>query len=198
MWKDYFSFNKGQRNGIIVLLSLIVIMITWLVISNHLSPIAGNLNLSDFKTQTGVTQGNSIEPTTTSASLIELNSAGFSLLESNPKTALYADAIVKYRDKLGGFVNKEQLLEVPDMDSLRYKDICNYISIDSTKIHKLLLNKATMKEFAKHPYIGYYMAQAIFNYREEHGNYKTLNDLLKNAAIDNITFSKLAPYLSIN
>jgi|SRR6185312_258121 len=199
MWKDYFSFNKRQRNGIIVLLFIIVAMIGWLVISNHLLPSPGNSDFSAFKSQLSKIPGDSsttIAAKTSSA--IELNGADFSELGNNPELEKFAKAIVSYRNKLGGFVNKKQLLEVHDIDSLNYKMVCNYVSVDSTKIRKLSLNKATIKELAKHPYIGYYLSQAIVNYREEHGNYKAVTDLLKNAAIDNITFNKLAPYLSVN
>ena len=176
-----------------MLLSLIVIMIVWLIVSNHLPPERGNAKLS---TEIHNTKAPSV--TNTIVQKIEINNATFSLLESDSVIAPYTKAILNYREKLGGFLSKRQLLEIKDLDTSTYTSICNYISIDSSKIHVLGLNTSTIKELSKHPYLGYYLAQAIVNYREQHGAYKTIRDLLKNAAIDNATYARIAPYLSVN
>src|SRR5690242_5312787 len=102
MWKDYFSFNKRQRNGIIVLLSVIVVMIGWLIISNHLPPERGNVKFTVLKS---VKTSSTISAT---SQIIELNTATFSSLESNSTIAPYTKAILNYREKLGGFTKKQQ------------------------------------------------------------------------------------------
>jgi len=196
MWKDYFSFNKRQRNGILVLLFLIGAMLTWLFVSDHLSPSHGNIDFSKFKAD--LKNDNSDVRGSRSPVNIELNSANFKLLESNEKLAPYAHEIMDYREKLGGFVAKEQLRELHKMDTAAYNSICSYITIDTTQVHKLKLNSTTIKELGRHPYIGYYLAQAIVNYRIQHGDYKKLRDLLKNVAVDEATFFKISPYLSVN
>jgi competence ComEA-like helix-hairpin-helix protein len=196
MWKDYFSFNKRQRNGIVVLLCIIVLMISWLFISEHLPPEKGTIVPQAFKPE----HADSVRPgkALSQLNLIELNSANLLAIESNETMRSHAKAIIAYREKLGGFTDKRQLLEAYQFDSAEYRIISSAVNVDSTKIRKLSLNTASIKQLAKHPYIGYFTAQAIVNYREQHGEYKQLKDLLKNAAIDNITFNKLAPYLSLN
>ena len=199
MWKDYFSFNKRQRNGILVLLSLIVIMLAWLAISNHISPAMGNVDVTGLKAEVTKVHTDTISnhaDKTPLISSIELNKAEEGDLDANPQLAAYSKAIIAYRSKLGGFTNKEQLWEIHDMDTAHYKAICKCISIDSTQVHKLALNKSTVKQLAKHPYIGHYLAEAIVNYRKQHGKYKRVADLLKNAAIDKSSYRKIQPYLS--
>lgn len=167
-------------------------MIGWLVISNHLPPEQGNAKLAAFNAAKVPSATNTV------TQKIELNGATFSVLEGNSTIAPYTKAILNYREKLGGFINKKQLLEIKDMDTSAYTSICNCTSVDSTKIHILGLNTSTVKELTKHPYVGHFMAEAIVNYREQHGVYKTVRDLLKNAAVDKVTYARIAPYLNTN
>ena len=146
MWKDYFSFNKRQRNGIIVLLSLIVIMIGWLIISNHLAPSNGNIDFSQFKTL--VANANNTK---------DQSSASTTAPDSNITND-----------------NNQRLAS------------------------KISLNKCSIKELSHVANIGYYLAEAIVNYREQHGPYKKMEDLRKNKAIDDSTYAKISPYLKVN
>lgn len=102
---------------------------------------------------------------------IDLNTADTALLQQlygiGPS---FAGRIVEYRDKLGGFVTKEQLLEVYAMDSARYEGFKNRITVDSSfSPNKLRINYDSFKTLFRHPYLNYEEVKKIVNYREHKG-----------------------------
>ncbi len=106
-----------------------------------------------------------------------------------------AKRIVKYRDRLGGFISLEQLKEVWGMDSALYERLLKQVYTDAT-IHKLNINYADVSDLAKHPYIGYSMAKLIVNYRLQHGKYYELKDLYNIHVMNEKIFIKIEPYIS--
>jgi len=54
-----------------------------------------------------------------------------------------------------------------------------YININPYIIKKININKANIKELARHPYIGYNLSISIYNYRQNHGNYNSIEELKK-------------------
>jgi DNA uptake protein ComE-like DNA-binding protein len=81
----------------------------------------------------------------------------------------FARNIVAYREKLGGFIDKQQLLEVYGLDSSRFEIIMPYINIDSVSIRKIRINYDDFKTILSHPYIEYEDVKKIVNYRETKG-----------------------------
>ncbi|TZF82293.1 helix-hairpin-helix domain-containing protein [Pedobacter sp. BS3] len=127
---------------------------------------------------------------------VELNSAdSLSLLEVRGIGASFARRIIKYRDRLGGFHSKEQLMEVWGMDSLRYQQIENQVSINATLIKPLPVNTATLDDLKRFPYLTYKQMNAIIQYRKQHGNYHSVDDLRKIVLLDEATLNKIRPYL---
>jgi competence ComEA-like helix-hairpin-helix protein len=129
---------------------------------------------------------------------IELNETDSIELQNIPgigqKTA---SGIINYREKLGGYISLNQLREVYVIDSSRYIQINPYLSVNSGLIKKININKATIKELIKHPYIDYYLAKSIVNYREKHGNYTNVKDIKKAVQLYDELYQKIAPYLSV-
>lgn len=110
----------------------------------------------------------------------------------------FARRIVRYRSLLGGFVSKEQLLEVYGMDSARYLAIAPYIDIDSAGTEQLDINSATIDQLKRHPYLDYYQAKAIVRLREKEGAYQSVSDLRRLPVIDPETYHKILPYIKCN
>ena len=107
--------------------------------------------------------------------------------------------IIKYRDRLGGFISSDQLSEVYGLDTVVIRELKMKAFIaDNFKPKAIEINTATEKELAAHPYIKYPLAKAIAAYRFQHGSFKLINDLTQIAIIDKPTFEKIKPYLSIN
>lgn len=130
---------------------------------------------------------------------IELNSADSSELEKLKGIGpVFARKIVNYRNKLGGFVNIDQLREVYGLDSNLYQTISSQIILDSGKTNKININEASVEQLKNHPYIKYKLGNLIVNYRSKHGNYKSVGDIKKIDAIDNDTYNKMEPYLKVN
>ncbi len=128
--------------------------------------------------------------------IMDLNSADSAQLTTIKGIGpFYAKAIIRYRELLGGYNSKEQLMEVWKFDQEKYKAIEKFITVDVSKAKKININTCTAKEL-KHPYISWKIANGIINYREKHGIFNTVEELKKTDLLDEVTLLKIAPYLS--
>jgi competence protein ComEA len=107
----------------------------------------------------------------------------------------FARRIVHYRERIGGFYNKEQLKEVYGIDEEKYNQVKGDIAIDGKQITKVNINTATFNELKRFPYLSYKQMDAIVAYRDEHGNYNTLTDLKNIAILNDGILRKIGPYL---
>lgn len=108
----------------------------------------------------------------------------------------YSKRIIKYRELLGGYYNKEQLLEVYGFDSLKLSRITDKISIDTIFIQKININEATIKEMIRHPYIEFYLAKSIIELRSEKEIFSNIMEIQQAQLINNEIYKKISPYLS--
>lgn len=123
---------------------------------------------------------------------ISLNAADTGVLKKVPNIGSYfARQIVNYRNRLGGFYSLQQLLEIEDFPEESLK----YMSIPDGDIKKINLNQLTLNQLKRHPYINFYMAREIVDYRRLKGPLHSLNDLclLKDFSADVI--KRLEPYV---
>lgn len=131
--------------------------------------------------------------------IFEVNEADTTVWKSIPGIgSVYANRIVKFKDRLGGFYSLNQLYEVYGLDSNLIKDNMSYFLLDTAKINGLPINRLMTKELAKHPYINYKLANSIVNYRKQHGNYKSVKDLNNLVLMDSLTLKKIKPYIICN
>ncbi len=108
-----------------------------------------------------------------------------------------AKRIIKYRNWLGGFYKKEQLLEVYGMKMDDYLKIKDDIIIDKSKIEKIHLNFAEVSELGRHPYLSYEEARRILDYRNKKGPFKQVHDLIDKGLVSKELFEKISPYLKV-
>lgn len=78
--------------------------------------------------------------------------------------------IAGYRQRLGGFYRIEQLKEIR-LDAEQLKE---WFSINPADIHRINLNRASVERLRSHPYINFYQAKAIVEYRKKKGKLKSL------------------------
>ena len=129
--------------------------------------------------------------------VIELNSADTTKLqEINGVGSTFAKRIFKYREQVGGFYAKKQLKEVFGLDSLKYQEIAEQVKVDPAYLKKIMINTISLELLKNHPYLKYKQANAIIQYRKQHGNYSNIADLNKVAILSTETIDKIAPYLS--
>ncbi len=131
--------------------------------------------------------------------IVEINTADTNDLQEVKGIGYsFARRIANYRDKLGGFIKKEQLLEVFGMDSTRYAQIQASFTINTSTIQKININKATIQDLKKHPYFDYYLAKSIVMYRTKNGDYKSVSDIKKANLIYDDFYNRVSPYLTVN
>ena len=130
--------------------------------------------------------------------LVALNSADESEFKKIDGIGPYfAAKIINYREVLGGYANKEQLLEIWKLDIKKYQEIRNYIEVDDIKFTTISINTATVNELKTHPYINYNIANSIVKIRAQIESYGTLDEIKKSVLIDEITYQKIKPYISL-
>lgn len=129
---------------------------------------------------------------------IDLNDADSLELQYLPGIGpVFASRIVRFRDLLGGFHDVSQLMEVYGFDSVRFAGLEEQVYVDTTKVQKIALNTADYQRFRDHPFISHKLANAIVQYRKQHGRYRAISDLLHIAIMDEQIFRKIAPYLTL-
>ena len=105
---------------------------------------------------------------------IALNSADTALLKRVPGIGSgFAGAIVRYRERLGGFYKVGQLLEIDNFP----ESALPYFTADASRCRRLNINKLTLNQLRRHPYISFYQAKTIVDHRRLHGPIKSLDEL---------------------
>ena len=107
-----------------------------------------------------------------------------------------AARIVNFRDKLGGFYSVEQVRETYGLPDSTFQKVKGSFQLSGT-VRKLNVNTATKDELKVHPYIKWNLANAIVEYRNQHGAFKSLDDLKNISIIEEATFEKIMHYLSL-
>ncbi|MBK0378403.1 helix-hairpin-helix domain-containing protein [Mucilaginibacter segetis] len=129
--------------------------------------------------------------------VVELNSADSArLTDIQGIGPAFARQIIYYRERLGGFINKEQLKEVYGLDEIKYREIKDQVKVDASLIHRIPINTITFDKLRLLPYLDYKQVNAIIEYRAQHGKYHSIDDLAEIAIIDEGILRKIAPYLS--
>ena len=129
---------------------------------------------------------------------VDINTASEEELQSVPGIGpFFAKYIVKKRNELGGFVRKDQLLEVWKVDGEKYLAWEPYLILSKTGIKYLDLNKATAEEFAAHPYISWNLANSLVKLRTQKGRYTKIDEVKQSVLMTHELFEQLKPYFKI-
>lgn len=125
--------------------------------------------------------------------VIDINMADTSLLKKIPGIASYrARKIVEYRDKLGGFVKVEQVME--SCDDIP-GDVLDWMTVTGAGLSKVNVNKLPLKVLMRHPYISFAQARDIVDYRNIFGPLKSVDDLYRMESFNPQKIERLQPYL---
>ena len=129
---------------------------------------------------------------------VDLNTAdSVSLTQLKGIGPSFARRIVQYRKRLGGFHSKQQLKEIFGMDDMRYADVQGQFTIKAGKIKKININKAEFEDLKNFPYLSYKQMNALVQYRKQHGDYESFDELRNVAILDDAVLKKIKPYISV-
>lgn len=130
------------------------------------------------------------------AKIIDINTADTSDFISLPGIgSKLATRIVNFREKLGGFNSVSQLGETYGIPDSTFEKIKVRLECRNPAIRKININTSDASQLKMHPYIKWNIANAIVNYRNQHGAYKSIEDLRKIEILPDELFNKIAPYL---
>jgi DNA uptake protein ComE-like DNA-binding protein len=129
---------------------------------------------------------------------IDINQAAQSDWESLPGIgAKLATRILTFRQKLGGFIKAEQVRETYGITDSVFDVIRPLLQCSTQSVRQIDLNTITIEELKEHPYFRGKIAYAIIRFREQHGSFKSMDDLKKLQVIDENLRLRIEPYLII-
>lgn len=103
----------------------------------------------------------------------------------------YASRIVRYRNDLGGYVSVAQLSEIEGIPEAAL----SYFKVTGGAVRKLNLNRLTLNELKHHPYINFYQARRIIDYRRLKGPLHSIDDLRLLKDFSQRDIERLRPYV---
>ena len=123
---------------------------------------------------------------------VALNAADTAALQRVPGIGSYfARQIVRRRAQLGGFSSVSQLMEIDGFP----EHALVFFRADTAGIRKLNVNRLSLSQLRRHPYVNFYQARAIVDYRRLHGEIKSIAELHKLKEFSDHDLQRLAPYL---
>lgn len=124
--------------------------------------------------------------------LIDMNRADTTELKKIPGIGSgIAQSIVAYRNRLGGFYEVVQLREIKLVTS----DMLRWFKVENPPIHRINANKASLDKLRAHPYINFYQARVIIEYRRKKDKLKSLSQLSLYEEFTEKDLKRLSHYL---
>lgn len=103
-----------------------------------------------------------------------------------------ARLISGYRQQLGGFYSLSQLEEI----NLDYRQLNDWFRIDTTAIRRIPVNRVSVDRLRRHPYLNFYQAKALIEYRRKHGPLKSLKPFVLYEEFTQEDLERIGHYLS--
>ncbi|MBO9561890.1 MAG: helix-hairpin-helix domain-containing protein [Niastella sp.] len=108
-----------------------------------------------------------------------------------------AKRIIHFREKLGGFHSVEQVGETYGLPDSTFQQIRKWLLCAAPDLRTINVNTADADLLQQHPYISWPEANAIVQYRLQHGAYASLDQLLQINIISPVLLDKIKPYLAV-
>ncbi len=224
MWRwlqQYFTFTRAERNGIMVLVVLCLLVLGGAKIYELLNP-PKPLTQSSYKKEVDAflaeynssdsvnaaqpeynnAPGKDISPAVNKPSsfkttVLDINKADSADFEALPGLgSTLSRRIVRFRQALGGFIAVEQLKEVYGLPDSTYRNLKSRFTVSTADVQLIHVNSVDAKQLSRHPYLDYKTAKAICTYRDKMKGIKDVNELKSLPGLSDSVFNKMAPYLS--
>lgn len=127
--------------------------------------------------------------------ILNLNTADTTELQLLRGIGRYtAMQIIRYRQALGGYYSANQLYEIKELPTERVDSILSHLMVDTTLIVPIAVNRASVKQLQRHPYISYRQAEQVYELRRRKIHLHSSDEL--SAIFTPDEQRRLAPYLS--
>lgn len=224
--KDFFHYTRSERNGLLVLIALLLLLAIIPTIYNTLK-VQGTSDFSEFEREIALFQNNlnqsfTKKPTKTNVTtdlvdtkIININKASkveWATLGLHPKQI---NTILNYQKKGGKFYQVEDLKKIYGIDESTYESIKDYLMVESkpTKKQDNFKNKPAKKttpiqlvffnpntadiDLLQQVGIPEKTANIMINYRNKGGTFRRKEDLLKIFGMTTALYQRLLPYLIV-
>ncbi len=108
-----------------------------------------------------------------------------------------ASRIIHFRERLGGFYSVEQVGETYALPDSVFQKIKANLVAGNDAPRQMDMNLVTVDVLKQHPYIRWNLANAIVQYRQQHGRFGKKEDLLALSVVDSSLYRKISPYLEV-
>ena len=124
--------------------------------------------------------------------VIALDAADTTELKKIPGIGIgTAKRIIVYRNQLGGFYKVSQLQEVSHLGV----ELNKWFVIRKQPIKQLNINRFSIERLTSHPYLNFYQAKVIIEYRKKKGALRSLKELALYEEFTPKDFERLTPYI---
>lgn len=223
--REYLIFNRRERNGIIVLLSIIIIEIIYLNFS-YLLYTPPSIDYTVFETELKKMEEQHSAKHTINAShnrVIEAEVAPVQYFSFNPNdlsveewrrlglTSRQIQTIKNYEAKGGKFYKKSDLQKIYGISASQYQQLKKYIDIPESQSNNIItnvvskkntklveLNVADSMQLIAIQGIGPYFARTILYYRKQLSGFYSKQQLLEIPQITPEKFSQIEKYFSVD
>lgn len=132
--------------------------------------------------------------------IVELNSADTTSLCLIWGVGRYvARKILRYRYELGGYYSPEQIREIDELQgrvSDRLDTIISHLTACPDSIRRIPVNRCSVSTMARHPYIRYSQAEAIYEYRRRHLHVGSIDEIRQLGCFTEDELERISYYLS--
>ena len=113
---------------------------------------------------------------------------------------VFAERIVTFRNKLGGFYSIEQIKDVYGIEDSVFQNFKKHLTIKPKKAKKIDINTATFEELTANPYLFSTVAKQIIGYRTRVRPFESVEDVKNLYFIKDHPehYNKMLPYISVN
>ena len=183
LWHDFFYFSKGERTGLIILLSIIVVAVTLLFLNRQ----------PELAEEQSITDAPSVNRNSTTA--------------STPKDTAVAEKVINNTSDTGSAAasaNKTSAKSTKETVPERVNRLTSYSKPTYTRAEKYAegtvveLNTADTTTLKKVPGIGSAFANRIVNYRRILGGYYSVTQLSEVYGIDEERYMELQSWFTVD
>lgn len=123
---------------------------------------------------------------------VDVNTADTATLKRIPGIGSYrATKIVEYRKALGGYARLEQVMEACEQPD----GVLDWLVLSAPEVKRIDINRASVQQMMRHPYISFYMARDINEYRRLKGPITDEQTLLQLPTFNEQVMERLRDYI---